>query len=552
MRSDDHIEKIHRLSQELEELRRRLQNAEQERSELKEAIAELSRTREKFNALINESIYAYAEFDLEGYFTTANRIAEEMSGYTIEEGINFRDLIVEEDHERAFKDLMLVIDEHPNVGPKEYRYRKKNDDEIRHAEVNTFALKQNGDLYGFMCTIRDITAQKRAEAERQELLEQLYHSQKMEAVGALAGGVAHDFNNMLGGILGYSELLKQWAEPGSNAFKAAEAIEKTAERASRLTANLLGFARKGKYQSVPVDMHALIDEVSELLLRTFDRNIVIQKRLEAKTPFVEGDPSQLHQVLMNLAINARDAMNGGGELLFRTRDTVLGEQFCESYPGIDPGPCLAVSCIDNGTGIGEEDLRRIFDPFFTTKEEGKGTGMGLAMVYGIVSNHNGVIEVKSRPGNGSAFNLYFPVLEKADMPPPRKKPVRKSVQRSGTVLMIDDEEVLLDITTLMLKDLGYEVTTSESGMQALEYYSRNWQDIDLVILDMIMPEMDGHECYLAMKRINPEVRAILTTGYGVDERVQAILDLGVKGFIQKPYSMEQIERAVIEVLQDQD
>jgi nitrogen-specific signal transduction histidine kinase/CheY-like chemotaxis protein len=389
---------------------------------------------------------------------------------------------------------------------------------------------------------------KRIEAqEKSRLLEaQLLQAQKMEAIGSLAGGVAHDFNNLLTGILGYADLLMRKAEPGSEVSMAARVIQEAADRASHLTAQLLGFARKGKNLAVRVDINKTIDDVASLLERTLDKRIRIRKSPAPVSAGVVGDPMQLQQFLMNLAMNARDAMPGGGELAFSTEIAVLDPACCASRPGVSPGRYVRIEVSDTGTGIPKDYLEKIFDPFFTTKEQGKGTGLGLSMVFGIVKNHGGFIEVESEVGAGALFKVYLPFIPgeaeraEADSSPPAD-PVAGG---KGWILLIDDQDTVREVCGAMLSTLGYRVRTACDGREGVDCYRRFGKDIDLVIVDMIMPNLDGRECFRQIKAINPEVRAILSTGFSLDGAVQEILNEGIACFIQKPYRLEQLSRTV--------
>jgi len=396
-----------------------------------------------------------------------------------------------------------------------------------------------GDVVGVVGIGRDIT-------ERRQLEEQLRQAQKMEAVGLLAGGIAHDFNNLLTAILGYANMLKLKAEPASFTHQAARSIEKAAERAAELTGQLLGFARRGKHQNIPVDLHQIIQEVTGLLSRTIDKNITITQRLRAKPAATRGDPGQMHQVMVNLAVNARDAMPEGGELTFETDLVHLDEEYCRSHVGALPGDYLMVSVADTGYGIAKENLDRIFDPFFTTKELGQETGMGLPMVYGIVKNHGGSIRVYSELGHGTTFRVYLPPGEGAITvtDAPESEPIRGT----GRILLVDDEDMVRKLASAMLRALGYEVVTAANGKEAVDAYRDFGEKIDLVIIDMIMPQMGGRECFRQLKELDPDVRAILSTGYGLDDKAQQILDDGVQGFVQKPYHMQELAGVVGKII----
>ena len=399
---------------------------------------------------------------------------------------------------------------------------------------------QSGAIVNYVAVKRDVTDHIILEA-------QLRQAQKMEAIGLLAGGVAHDFNNLLTGILGYANILKEEAEPEGEIHKAADMIEMAAERAALLTGQLLGFARKGKMQNISVDMDDTIHEVIRLLDRTIDKSIVITQHSCTRNATVLGDPGQLQQVILNLAINARDAMPKGGKLTFEIAEVDLDEAYCRVHPSAAPGRHLFLSVTDTGSGIPKEALEHIFEPFYTTKDMGKGTGMGLAMVYGIVKNHGGFVLVNSEVGRGTTFKVYLPRLvyhssQKSE------EPRLDAVRGTGHILVVDDEEVVRNVASSMLRALGYEVSTVSNGRDAIEFFDTSVDEVDAVIIDMIMPEMGGGECFDAIKEIKPNVKTILSTGYGLNGAAQEIIDRGVTGFVQKPYMMNQLSEIVAQVL----
>jgi nitrogen-specific signal transduction histidine kinase/CheY-like chemotaxis protein len=396
---------------------------------------------------------------------------------------------------------------------------------------------------------RDITRRLEAQEKNRLLEAQLLRARKMEAIGNLAGGIAHDFNNLLTGILGYAELLKQKADPGGEVCRAAKVIQEAADRASQLTTQLLGFARKGKNLAVPVEVNRMIDEVAGLLEQTLDRRIRIRKSLSPVAASVVGDPMQLRQILMNLAMNARDAMPGGGELSLSSEIAVLDLAFCASRPGVSPGRYVRIEVSDTGMGIAKDHMEKIFDPFFTTKEQGKGTGLGLSMVFGIVKNHGGTIEVESDVGLGTLFRVYLPVDEE-DAGRGREDFSRPLLPAAGKgwILLIDDQDTVREVCSEMLSTLGYKVHTACDGLEGVDCYRRFGADIDLVIIDMIMPNLGGRECFRRIKSMNPGVRAVLSTGFSLDGAVQEIMDEGIACFIQKPYRMDQLSQAVSKAL----
>jgi len=398
-------------------------------------------------------------------------------------------------------------------------------------------LDENGRVVSVLATGRDVTESKNLE-------QQLLQAQKMEAVGQLAGGIAHDFNNLLTGILGYANMLKLESDPRSDVHKAADTIEKAAERAAQLTKQLLGFARRGKLLRVPININNVTQEVISLLGRTIDKNISIIRHLSTVPPWVTGDPGQLQQAVLNLAVNARDAMPDGGEVSFETKIVDLDQEYCRNHSEAVPGRFVRVSVADTGCGIPKDIQQRIFEPFFTTKGTDKGTGMGLAMVYGIVRNHGGFVRVYSELGQGSRFDVYLP-LSVVDAPSDAGP---QPLKGAGRILLVDDEEVIRNVAASMLRNLGYDVVPASGADEAIEYYSRHGDSIDLAVLDMVMPKSGGRECFHALKKINPSVRAILSTGYGLNGKAQELVDEGMKGFVQKPYTLRDLSTAVANAL----
>ncbi|TFH29471.1 MAG: PAS domain-containing sensor histidine kinase, partial [Deltaproteobacteria bacterium] len=390
---------------------------------------------------------------------------------------------------------------------------------------------------------RDITDRKRAQEESRRLQAQLIRAQKMEAMGLLAGGIAHDFNNLLTGILGYASLLSLKEGVAPEVSKAAGIIQRSAERASQLTAQLLGFAEQGKNLNVPVELGRVIAFVTGVLERTQDPRIRIVTSVSPEGGCVPGDPSQLDQVVMNLAINACDAMPNGGQLKITTETVTLDEAFCRERGWMSPGKYLLLAVSDTGVGISAENLERIFDPFFTTKTQGKGTGLGLSMVFGIVKNHGGCVDVRSEAGAGSVFRIFLPESHEDVLK--AKETMDDALPRGrGRILLVDDQEPVREVAKDMLETLGYEVITAADGLEGVSRYRDLWRKIDLVILDMVMPNMSGGDCFRRMKEINPKARVVLSSGYSMDGSIQEVMNEGILAFIQKPYRLEELSRVV--------
>ena len=397
-----------------------------------------------------------------------------------------------------------------------------------------------------IASLLDITARKRAEAEREQLRERLAQAEKLEAIGQLAGGVAHDFNNQLNAIMGFAELLDMSLED-EELQGYARLIGQACTQAADLTRKLLAFARKGKLLTVAVDIHRVIADVVALLQRSIDRRIEIVQHLNAPRSTVLGDPSQLQSALVNMAINARDAMPEGGTLTFTTELRALDREYCQNQPHeMEPGNFLHVSIRDTGTGMDAETCRRVFEPFFTTKGQGKGTGLGLASVYGTVKQHHGSIHVYSEPGRGSCFQVFLPLTDKqaAAAVPPR--PVAEP--GSARILLVDDEELTRAWVRGLLQNLGFHVTACCDGVEAVNFFRENWAQTDLVILDLIMPHVSGKDTFLALQAIHPGVKVIVASGFSLDGEAQSVMDAGAQGFLQKPFQGAELSALIKTVL----
>lgn len=385
--------------------------------------------------------------------------------------------------------------------------------------------------------------------EQRELEERLQQGEKMQAIGLLAGGIAHDFNNQLSAVLGYAELM-QLKTDNEQIKSYAGKIRTAAQRATGLTQQLLAFSRKKETLELPIKVEALINEVASILSHSIDKKITIHKIFAADRSTVLGDATPLQNALLNIAINARDSMPDGGELTFRTELSVLSEADCEMRPEeLTPGPYLQLQISDTGSGISPEDLTKIFDPFFTTKKIGKGTGMGLASAYGTLRSHHGFIDVSSELGIGTTFSLYLPLLTDNSLaaPAPSVTPVLPHGQ--GKILLADDEEMVLQVCSIMLEELGYRVESFPDGEAAFDYYREHWNDIDLVILDMIMPKLNGLETFSAMKHLNPNIRCIIASGYSGEKQAEEILRQGVAAFMSKPIEHRELANTISRILQ---
>ncbi len=376
--------------------------------------------------------------------------------------------------------------------------------------------------------------------ETRQLEEQLRQSQKMESLGTLAGGVAHDFNNMLGVMLGYASLLRLELKQNEKLSSYASTVEKSARRAAELTKQLLGFARAGKTLVKNVDLNSICVETAEMTKKMIEKNVEVSLNLDSDLPPVEGDESQLSQVIMNLVVNARDAMRNGGKLKISTRFQ-LAKNVAQLNLSLDRKDYVVVEVSDTGHGIPKENLSRIFEPFFTTKPKGEGTGLGLSVVYGIVKNHGGDVAVYSDVGNGTTFEVYLPSsLEKAPEDYQRETGEFRKIVEGKVCLVVDDELQVRELLTEFLRILGFDVVAVENGERALRAIEQN-QRIDVVILDMIMPGMDGNQTFFEIHKLKPDLPILVATGYSAEGKVQEILSQGGMGILHKPFTLEELE-----------
>ncbi|MBN2718112.1 MAG: response regulator [Deltaproteobacteria bacterium] len=392
------------------------------------------------------------------------------------------------------------------------------------------------DKQQYIVELENAIVQRDAEKnEREKLQDELIHVQKMEAIGQLAGGIAHDFNNQLSGILGYAELLRYRATD-EKLTRYASRIVTLAQRSADLNKRLLAFSRKSERSMVDVEIHGVIDEVIHILSHTISKDIHISHHLNAAAPVINGDPTQIQNALLNLAVNARDAMPNGGELTFESN--MFRVETSQNEVGaflLEPGEYLRVSIADTGIGMTEETIQRIYEPFFTTKQPGHGTGMGLAAVFGTMKMHNGGIEVISTPGQGTVFHLLFPAPRQVALAIPKGEVVEAVSSPGQKVMVIDDEGPVCEVFGEYMQNAGYSPHCYIDPQQALAFFEKNHRAISLVVLDMIMPQMKGSDVFYRLKEISPDVRVILVSGFSSDNAIQRLLDDGANAFIQKPF-----------------
>ncbi|MFH1117430.1 MAG: PAS domain S-box protein [Pseudomonadota bacterium] len=431
---------------------------------------------------------------------------------------------------------------------------------IRGGEIWTGRLvnrRKDGTLYTEDATIspvRDVSGaitnfvgMKRDITEQMELSKQLLHAQKMQAVGTLAGGIAHDFNNLLQAILGYSELLLLGKDKEDRDCRKIEVIQQAARDGADLVSRILTFSRKLESRTRPIDLNEQIRKAQRLLRRTVPRMIEIRLVLDEKPAVIDADPAQVEQVLLNLAVNAQHAMPNGGQILIETKHVSLNDEYVRTHLGIKPGLYVLLAVSDTGSGMEPEVMDRIFEPFFTTKINGQGTGLGLSTVHGIVSQHGGYIRCYSEPGRGTSFKIFFPVSS-GELLPDKAAAREMPAMGTETILLVDDDERVRTMARQMIEVGGYKVITVHSGEEALDLYARSRKDIDLIILDLIMPGMGGKRCLEELLSIDPDAKVIVASGYPSNGLTRNERGRGAGGFVSKPYDSRDILSAIRKVL----
>ncbi len=505
----------------------------------KRAEEALRESKAKYSSLVENSLTGIY-IDQEGRIVFANKIFAEIYGYSLDElmGMESWKLVYAED--RALTDERRTRRLKGEEVPTEYEARGMTKD------GKTIWVKRRNTLIEYkgkpavLGNITDITESKRLEA-------QFLQAQKMEAIGTLAGGIAHDFNNLLMAIQGRASLMLMDTNPNHPHFAHIIGIEDMVRRGADLSKQLLGFARGGKYEVTPTDLNSLLEQSSEMFGRT-KKEIRIHRKYQKDLWVVAVDQGQIEQVLVNLYVNAWQAMPEGGDLYLETKNVTLDEVYTKPL-NMEPGKYVQISVTDTGVGMDETTRQRVFEPFFTTREMGGGTGLGLASAYGIIRSHGGAIIVYSAPGCGTTFAIYLPASDRQVRM--EKGPSAEVLGGKETVFLVDDEEMILEVGKEMLTALGYKVISARGGKQAVELYQQNRDRIDMVILDMIMPDKGGGEVYDKLKEINPKVKVLLSSGYSIEGQANEILERGCNGFIQKPFSAQQLSSKLREILDKQ-
>jgi len=487
-------------------------------------------------------------------FIDCNQVGSEMYGIPKEQlmGRSLVDLSPERqpDGRLSTKEIASTIDTVMRGGPQRLEWQSlRGDGTPFNAEI-TLCRVDVGGKPCVQCIARDITERKRAESERMSLEAQLLQAQKLESVGRLAGGVAHDFNNMLSVILGYAELIKRRLPEGDPLWKDADEIQRAAIRSRDITRQLLAFSRQQIIEPRPVNLNDMVTDTQKTLARLIGEDIDLCFYPGKELWTIGFDPSQFDQILINLAVNARDAMPDGGMLTIETANISLDDAYCRDHAGFVPGDYVQLIVSDSGMGMDRETLSHAFEPFFTTKDVDKGTGLGLSTVYGIVRQNNGFIHVYSEPGEGTTFRIYFPRITVKEGERRDKFVAAEVASGTGTILVVEDDDMVSSMTAALLKQIGFMVLTKSTPSEALSLLEQTDTPVDLLITDVVMPGMKGTELRDRARLIRPGIKVLFMSGYTANVIVHhGILEEGVH-FIQKPFNIESLAQKVSEAIKD--
>jgi two-component system, cell cycle sensor histidine kinase and response regulator CckA len=534
----------------------KLRGVGQDITERKRAEAERNAERLLVNTLFDQLPVGVLFREVSGGYSRVNQAVANMLGISEDKLIGMTpDELYRQVQAKSLDGTPLDVQDIPSIvalrtkratAPLESHITTPHGQKRRLTIASAPLENHEGNLLGSVTVITDVT-------ERYSLEDQLRQSQKMESIGTLAGGVAHDFNNLLTAILGHVQLAARKLAPADPLRSHLIEVEKAGNRATALTRQLLAFSRRQRLERKTIDINDTIREIMKMLRRIIgeDIDVSIQESIDAHPVF--ADPAQVEQVVMNLAVNARDAMPDGGQLVIDTRNVTLDEEYCREHPYAEPGKYVLMTVSDTGTGMDAETRKRIFEPFFTTKAAGKGTGLGLAMVFGIVKQHEGLIEVYSEVGHGTSFKIYLPVDEKVVKEEPQEvlEPLRGGKE---TILVAEDEEALRGLARTILEELGYRVLLASDGAEAIEVYQANRESVSLLVFDIVMPRMSGREAYERILEMGGDVPALFMTGYSADivqnqfVPQNQFLERTSSALMQKPYSLETFGRKVREVL----
>jgi two-component system cell cycle sensor histidine kinase/response regulator CckA len=502
---------------------------------------ELKESEERYRRLVEYSPDAIAVHS-EGTIRYVNPAAVTLLGASNATeliGKPFLDIIHPDFRDSVHKQIISVLKEDYVLPLTEQKFIRQ-DGSVVDVEVASMPIVYK-EKSALQLVVRDISEQKKLQS-------QLLQTQKIQSIGTLAGGIAHDFNNILGIILAYSSLLDKSKLPPEKFSVSITAINQAVQRGAALVRQILTFARKTDTVFEPTDISELIHELLSMLGQTFPKTITFSENVEKSLPFIFADRSQVHQALLNLCINSRDAMPRGGSISI-SAEKQTKEQIFQNFPAANDEDYVCMTVTDTGIGMDEATCQRIYDPFFTTKEKGKGTGLGLSVVYGIVQAHHGFIDVKSTPGIGTTFRLFFPVPTVHEQPTSAQQPVESfEIGGTETIMFVEDEELLLQMVSFLLETKGYKVLCARNGLEAVNIFQSHKQDIALVITDMGLPVMTGTDEFKKLKEIDPHVKVIFASGFFEPDIKSELLKYGGMGFIQKPYEPNDILRMIRQIL----
>ena len=507
----------------------------------------LTETEQKYTALVEVSKTGILYLKEDATVFDCNTVAEEMLGQKKDEIVGRRITKIMPERERIKADEIIVkiLTDVIQLGVEKVMNGCMVGSGYREIPIELYFKKmQKGSEQHIICMIRDITTM-------QQIEDQLITSQKFEGLGVLMGGMVHNFKNVMTSIMGYSSLMKTMVGGDAKLNRYLNIIETSCARAADLSKEVLNAGKKQDTSKSLLNINTLVERSVVLFEECMDKRFTVEKDLDASLSFAEVNESQVEQVLLNLLINARDAMPDGGKIFLKTQNLYLNYEACKNYQNVTGGNFVEIVVKDTGSGIHKDIQRNIFNPFFTTKEEEKGTGLGLATVERIVKSHRGFVEVFSKYGEGATFKIYLPAAENAVITSRDTATHKEKRSGSETILAVDDENIIIRTITESLGSLGYHVISASDGCEAVKLFVENKSKIDLIILDLMMPAMNGYEAFKEIKAMDPCSKIILCTGYVADDSVQEMLNNGVKGLLKKPYRIEDLSRAVRLVLDEQ-
>jgi len=529
---------------------RLIKKLEDKMLELEKANKILERSEERYRDLIENANDGVVVIEPTGCLSFVNPKFCDMTGYSTEEAnkLHFSKLTHPEDLPIVMEKFETIL--RTGEFPKNYEFRALTKaGEVIYAELNANPVEKEGKIVGVEAIVRDVTRRKRAEQEKEELQAQLLHAQKMEAIGTLAGGVAHDFNNLLTSIQGYTELAMMELDPNDPVYLNLKEVRRASVRAANLTRQLLLFSRRQPMEMIPLSLNQTIEDMMKMVRRLIGEDISVITQLEEQLWTTSADPGNIEQVIMNLVVNARDAMPEGGSIAIKTENVRLCEEDCKVIQGARPGNFVCLSIADTGSGMNKEIIERIFEPFFSTKSPGKGTGLGLSVVYGIIQQHEGWITVHSKPGLGSTFNIYLPsVSTEPEKMKEESISLAKFQGRGERILLVEDEDYVRELSARTLKENGYIPFPARSAKEALEIFKREKGDFSLIFSDVVLPDKNGLQLVEKLLSAKASIHIILTSGYSDDRSLWEAIRKRQFRFLQKPYTLSQMLQTIREVL----